>query len=129
MVVLVELLATVARVLWHVSLGIITSIFPFVVPKKDISGQLVLVTGAGHGIGALLAKKMANMGAKLVLWDVNAGWFFHAQKFRNYKVNHSIYLSVRESVTPLHRPLKKTLDFNLPMYNTRFFAGHIPLHQ
>ena len=75
LLVLIELMFTLVHVLYHVSRGIITSIFPFLVPKKDISGQWVLVTGAGQGIGALLAKRIANLGAKLVLWDVNAGFF------------------------------------------------------
>ena len=73
LLVLIELMFTLVHVLYHVLRGIITSIFPFLVPKKDISGQWVLVTGAGQGIGALIAKRIANLGAKLVLWDINTG--------------------------------------------------------
>ncbi|KAL9962261.1 hypothetical protein ACROYT_G031346 [Oculina patagonica] len=40
-------------------------------PKKDIEGQTVLITGAGGGIGRLLALEFAAHGAKLVLWDIN----------------------------------------------------------
>ncbi|XP_071142967.1 estradiol 17-beta-dehydrogenase 11-like isoform X2 [Mytilus edulis] len=38
---------------------------------KSIAGKIVLVTGAGHGIGKEIALELARKGAKLVLWDVN----------------------------------------------------------
>ncbi|NWZ97832.1 RDHE2 dehydrogenase, partial [Nesospiza acunhae] len=45
----------------------------FVVPvrKKNVSGEIVLITGAGSGIGRLLAVKFASLGATVVLWDIN----------------------------------------------------------
>ncbi|XP_068236659.1 short-chain dehydrogenase/reductase family 16C member 6-like [Palaemon carinicauda] len=39
--------------------------------KKDIAGQIVLVTGGGSGIGRLMCLKFAARGAKIVTWDVN----------------------------------------------------------
>lgn len=39
--------------------------------KKNVSGEIVLITGAGSGIGRLLAVKFAGLGATLVLWDIN----------------------------------------------------------
>lgn len=39
--------------------------------KKNVSGEIVLITGAGSGIGRLLAVKFANLGATVVLWDIN----------------------------------------------------------
>ncbi|NWX29084.1 RDHE2 dehydrogenase, partial [Notiomystis cincta] len=39
--------------------------------KKNVSGEIVLITGAGSGIGRLLAVKFASLGATLVLWDIN----------------------------------------------------------
>lgn len=38
--------------------------------KKNISGQIALITGAGGGIGRLLALKFADLGCKVVCWDV-----------------------------------------------------------
>ncbi|EYB87675.1 hypothetical protein Y032_0259g503 [Ancylostoma ceylanicum] len=38
---------------------------------KDIAGQVVLVTGAGNGIGRLIATKIATTGCILVLWDID----------------------------------------------------------
>ncbi|CAH3020905.1 unnamed protein product [Porites evermanni] len=40
-------------------------------PKKDIEGQIVLITGAGGGIGRKLSLEFAAHGARLVLWDIN----------------------------------------------------------
>jgi all-trans-retinol dehydrogenase (NAD+) len=39
--------------------------------KKDVSGEIVLITGAGSGLGRLLAIHFASHGATLVLWDIN----------------------------------------------------------
>ncbi|NXG19775.1 RDHE2 dehydrogenase, partial [Grallaria varia] len=39
--------------------------------KKDVSGEIVLITGAASGIGRLLSLKFGRLGATLVLWDVN----------------------------------------------------------
>lgn len=38
---------------------------------KSITGKLVLVTGAGHGIGREFALQLSALGARLVLWDIN----------------------------------------------------------
>ncbi|NXI51627.1 RDHE2 dehydrogenase, partial [Chloroceryle aenea] len=39
--------------------------------KKNVSGEIVLITGAGGGIGRLLSLKFASLGATVVLWDIN----------------------------------------------------------
>ncbi|NWR89004.1 RDHE2 dehydrogenase, partial [Furnarius figulus] len=39
--------------------------------KKNVSGEIVLITGAASGVGRLLSLKFAKLGATLVLWDVN----------------------------------------------------------
>lgn len=41
------------------------------VRKKNVSGEIVLITGAGSGIGRLLAIKFASLGATVVVWDIN----------------------------------------------------------
>lgn len=69
---LVELIVTLARVVVYCLHALALTIFPFLTPRKDISGKRVLVTGAGQGIGALMAKIIAAKGANLVLWDVNS---------------------------------------------------------
>ncbi|CAD5214641.1 unnamed protein product [Bursaphelenchus xylophilus] len=40
-------------------------------PRKSIKGQLMLITGAGSGMGRESAKQFAHQGVRLILWDVN----------------------------------------------------------
>ncbi|NXO03274.1 RDHE2 dehydrogenase, partial [Rhinopomastus cyanomelas] len=49
------------------------SLLFLIVPKrkKNVSGDIVLITGAGSGIGRLLSLKFARLGATVVLWDIN----------------------------------------------------------
>ncbi|XP_044759327.1 estradiol 17-beta-dehydrogenase 11 [Coccinella septempunctata] len=60
-----------------IALGIIAqSIVRACLPKsyrkfKNLNGQNVLITGGGGGLGRLLALRMANQGAKIIVWDVN----------------------------------------------------------
>lgn len=39
--------------------------------ERDVSNDVVLITGAGHGIGKELAQQYAKLGATVVCWDVN----------------------------------------------------------
>ncbi|XP_043237528.1 epidermal retinol dehydrogenase 2-like isoform X2 [Amphibalanus amphitrite] len=52
------------------------SVVLFFVPakyrEKSVSGDVALITGAGSGIGRLLALRLAKRGARIVTWDVNA---------------------------------------------------------
>ncbi|CAH1773636.1 unnamed protein product [Owenia fusiformis] len=44
----------------------------FIPPKrKDITNEIALVTGGGHGIGREMALELATNGAKVILWDIN----------------------------------------------------------
>ncbi|XP_035783341.1 short-chain dehydrogenase/reductase family 16C member 6-like [Anopheles albimanus] len=43
----------------------------FGVPKKNLNGEIALVTGGGGGLGRLLALRLIKLGAKVVLWDIN----------------------------------------------------------
>lgn len=40
-------------------------------PRKNIAGEIILITGTGSGLGRLLALTFARLGAVLVLWDIN----------------------------------------------------------
>ncbi|XP_032256650.1 estradiol 17-beta-dehydrogenase 11 [Halichoerus grypus] len=49
------------------------SLLKLFIPKKrkSVTGEIVLITGAGHGIGRLTAYEFAKLNSKLVLWDIN----------------------------------------------------------
>lgn len=54
---------------------IIKAILLFFVPKclrfKDVSNDTVLITGGASGLGRLMAKRFAKLGATVVIWDLN----------------------------------------------------------
>lgn len=39
--------------------------------ERDVSNDVVLITGAGHGIGKEVALQYSALGATLVCWDIN----------------------------------------------------------
>jgi len=55
---------------------ILEAIVLFFVPArfrcKKVEGQVVLITGAGSGLGRLMAIRFAKLGCRLVLWDMNS---------------------------------------------------------
>ena len=38
---------------------------------QDVTGQVVLITGGGGGVGRHIALNFAKLKAKIVIWDVN----------------------------------------------------------
>lgn len=57
---------------WTTLIAIFKLIVPYQYRCKSVKGETILVTGAGSGIGRLMSKKLAKLGAKLVLIDVNS---------------------------------------------------------
>lgn len=56
-------------------IAIVESTIKLFIPKKyrmkSVSGEIALVTGGGGGLGRLLCLRLANLGAIVVVWDIN----------------------------------------------------------
>ncbi|XP_046812088.1 epidermal retinol dehydrogenase 2-like, partial [Lucilia cuprina] len=40
-------------------------------PEKELCSDIALITGGGSGLGRLLSLRLAKMGTKVVIWDIN----------------------------------------------------------
>lgn len=54
---------------------VLKAIVLFFIPKclrfKDVSNDIVLITGGASGLGRLMAIRFAKLGAKVIIWDLN----------------------------------------------------------
>ena len=70
-----KIVVKLPKLLFLIVSGTLTSAFNQLVTykyrSKSVSGELALVTGSGSGIGKLIALKLAQLGAKLVLVDID----------------------------------------------------------
>ncbi|XP_078072326.1 epidermal retinol dehydrogenase 2 [Mustelus asterias] len=66
---LLESLVTVFLSLYYSLEALLLLVVP--VRRKNVSGEIVLVSGAGSGIGRLVALEFARLHSTLVLWDIS----------------------------------------------------------
>ncbi|KAI6214497.1 hypothetical protein M3Y94_00275500 [Aphelenchoides besseyi] len=70
---LVDLFLCLGSVVASTLIGIIRAILPSgVLKQKTVQNEVVLITGAGSGIGRELAIRFAQRRAHLILWDLNS---------------------------------------------------------
>merc|ERR1711936_174656 len=56
---------------FHIAESTVKLFLPDKLFHKDISGQVLLITGGGSGIGRLMSLRFARLGATVVTWDIN----------------------------------------------------------
>ncbi|GAB1606689.1 epidermal retinol dehydrogenase 2 isoform X2 [Argonauta hians] len=66
-----EIIVTILAFFYYLLDGIIRAVLPGSLYAKDVTGETVLVTGAGSGIGREVAIRFANLGCRMVLWDID----------------------------------------------------------
>jgi len=70
---IVELLYTLLQVIYHIINGCLRNLVPHYAKEKSVEGEIIMITGAGSGLGRLMSEKLAlRHGAKIVCVDVNA---------------------------------------------------------
>lgn len=57
--------------LWYIIKALVLFFVPKCLRAKDVSNDIVLITGGASGLGRLMAIKFAKLGAKVVIWDLN----------------------------------------------------------
>ncbi|XP_018409067.1 PREDICTED: estradiol 17-beta-dehydrogenase 11-like [Nanorana parkeri] len=67
--IVVEILLLLLTILYSYLESFVKLFIP--VKRKSVDGEIVLITGAGHGIGRNTAKEFAELQSVLVLWDIN----------------------------------------------------------
>ncbi|CAL1279355.1 unnamed protein product [Larinioides sclopetarius] len=84
--------------------GYIVGFIKFLIPdrflckrRKDISGQIVLVTGAGSGLGRLLAIEFSELDAIVVLVDINKNGMNETKSLMNSLAKALVMIDVNRS--------------------------------
>ncbi|XP_013183978.1 epidermal retinol dehydrogenase 2 [Amyelois transitella] len=72
----IGIIRLIVEIIWtHIRLNfeVLRSIYNFFLPRepKDVSEDIVLITGAGHGMGKEVALRLGRLGAKIVCVDIN----------------------------------------------------------
>lgn len=57
--------------LWFILKAIVLFFVPKCLRFKDVSNDIVLITGGASGLGRLMAIRFAKLGAKVIIWDLN----------------------------------------------------------
>eukprot|EP01004_Peranema_trichophorum_P006144 NODE_4979_length_1086_cov_22.620976_g4426_i0.p1 GENE.NODE_4979_length_1086_cov_22.620976_g4426_i0~~NODE_4979_length_1086_cov_22.620976_g4426_i0.p1 ORF type:complete len:309 (+),score=46.78 NODE_4979_length_1086_cov_22.620976_g4426_i0:41-928(+) len=79
--------------------------------EKDLKGKVVVITGAGSGIGRLMSLKLAKEGCKIAVWDVvPAGAEETVKQIKEAGGQASPYICDVSNVEAVMAGAKKTLD-------------------
>lgn len=70
-IVIYDFLLFTGMAIIYISEAIILTFIPRRYRVKSVKGEIALITGGAGGIGRLIAIKLANLGAHVVIWDIN----------------------------------------------------------
>lgn len=56
---------------WYLLKAIVLFFIPKCLRFKDVSNDIVLITGGASGLGRLMAIRFAKLGSKVIIWDLN----------------------------------------------------------
>jgi len=70
---LCQVIAGLILAVYYFLVKLVMLCIPLAWQQKDVSGQVVLVTGGGSGIGRLMCLRFARLGATVVTWDIDKG--------------------------------------------------------
>jgi all-trans-retinol dehydrogenase (NAD+) len=68
---LTNLLYAIVLIIYSSLICLVKQLVPYRYRAKNINGEIALVTGSGSGIGRLIAIKLAKLGVKLALVDID----------------------------------------------------------
>lgn len=109
----------------------IKSWFLFCVPNhwryKDVSQDTVLITGAGSGIGRLMAQRFAALGSRVVILDVNEAGLKETTSIITNSKGSCVYyvcdISERQQVYSLAAKIKEEVGFVSIVVNNAGITG------
>ncbi|XP_061027922.1 short-chain dehydrogenase/reductase family 16C member 6-like [Eubalaena glacialis] len=102
--------------------------------KKNVAGEIVLIAGAGSGLGRLLAITFASLGAILVLWDINEEGNMETCRMIKEKGDvkvfaYACYCGNRQDVYRVADQVKREVgDVNILVNNAGFLTGKLFLN-
>merc|ERR1712179_101414 len=99
--IVLELLTGLLWVLYHIVEALVKKLIPEKSRYKDVSGQIVLVTGGGSGIGRLMCQKFARLGATVVTWDINSAGNQDTVDMTNKEEIYAAAIKTKEEVGPV----------------------------
>lgn len=66
-----DLFLFIGAVIIYIIKTVISTLIPHQYRAKLIKDETALVTGGASGIGKLIAIKLAKLGARVIIWDIN----------------------------------------------------------
>jgi all-trans-retinol dehydrogenase (NAD+) len=87
-------------IVWASVKGFVVFFIPLSWFAKDVSDEIVLITGAGSGLGREIALEYARLNSSLVLWDINLEGLKETKKLVE---NEHIKLQDDKQTTPFYK--------------------------